>query len=507
MIVCPSCGANLKFNPKTQRMQCDFCGSDFDPKEFEVQHDAQEQTVATQEMSDDTEADEDTYNVTIFTCPQCGGELMSVDDNTAAAFCSFCGASTILNARIAKEKRPEYIIPFSKTKEECKEAYMRLVKKALFIPKEYTSRECIDGFRGIYMPYWSYDVEQKGPVRLKGETSHRRGDYIITDHYDLKGNLDASYEGISFDASSSFSDSISEALAPFDVTKRVPFMPSYMSGYYADTADVDKEVYSRHASGTAYDISRDRILAETREFRKYSIKDENRPEGKRAPGGCFDSRTVKGHASMYPIWFMSYRNGDRVTYATVNGQTGKVAADLPIDFKKYLIWSAALAALIFAALNMMVVLKPSVLLVIASILTVIVFLINGMQRADIEKAITGEDDRGLQYIKNKVRLSRTQNGKKSFMENKGQLPGKEEIPETKMDTLECCMLFAGIISVAVAVMMIFFLKIVRDEPYYVMCIIDAVIFMLSFKYTLRNYNLMATRRLPQFDRKGGDDRA
>ena len=57
---------------------------------------------------------------------------------------------------------------------------------------------------------------------------------------------------------------------------------------------------------------------------------------------------MKGHSSMFPVWFMSYRNGDRITYATVNGQTGKVAADLPIDIKKYLLFSGVLALIIFA---------------------------------------------------------------------------------------------------------------------------------------------------------------
>ena len=55
--------------------------------------------------------------------------------------------------------------------------------------------------------------------------------------------------------------------------------------------------------------------------------------------------------------------------------------------------------------------------------------------------------------------------------------------------------------------MAFFLDVVSDIPYYLLCILDAVVFMVCFRYTLINYNRVATRRLPQFDRKGGDDRA
>ena len=100
MIACPNCGANLRFDAKTQRMVCDFCGSDFDPLQFNVEKDAEEQAMA-QEAEPADDGGFETYDVTVYTCPQCGGELMSVDENTAAAFCSFCGASTILSSRPA----------------------------------------------------------------------------------------------------------------------------------------------------------------------------------------------------------------------------------------------------------------------------------------------------------------------------------------------------------------------------------------------------------------------
>lgn len=485
-------------------MLCDFCGSDFDPKDFDVDRDAEEQNIA-QENEQSDEGSFDTYDVTVFTCPQCGGELMSVDENTAAAFCSFCGASTILSSRIAKEKRPEFIIPFSKTKEDCKEAYRKLVRRALFIPKEYKSEACIDGFRGIYMPYWSYDVKQSGPVNLKGQTEHRSGDYIITKYYSLTGNIDATYDGISYDASSSFSDSISEALAPYDITKRIPFETSYMSGYYADISDVGKELYSQEASALAYNYSLNRIKSETKEFHKYTITGDSATDKK--PGSAFSSRAMKGHSAMFPVWFMSYRNGDRVTYATVNGQTGKIAADLPIDPVKYLLLSGILAAVIFVILNLFLVLTPKVVLFLSSILTAAVFIINAMQRSDIKKAETGEDDKGLNYLRSG---KRKENGEENSGETgkKDQKKKAEKSPDdVKMPAPEMIITILGVISIIIGVLMYFVLDVVSDVPYYVLCIIDAAIFMVCFRYTLVNYNRVATRKLPQFDRKGGDDRA
>ncbi len=490
MIVCPSCGANLKFDPKSQKMLCEFCGSSFDPKEFDVKEDAQEQVIQEEKPAT---PEFDTYDVTIFTCPQCGGELMSVDENTAAAFCSFCGASTILNARLAKGKKPEYIIPFSKTKEDCKKAYLNVVKRAIFLPKEYRSEDCIDGFRGIYMPYWSYNVKQKGPVRLNGETSHRRGDYIITDHYALTGNIDAEYDGLSYDASSAFDDYISEALAPYDIKQRVPFEPQYMSGYYADLGDVDAKVYKWQAESFAFGSSIRKIKSETAEFRKYTVTTQETMIAGGAGTRAVPTAADKGHSAMYPVWFMSYRNGDRVAYAAVNGQTGKVVADLPIDVKKYLISSGIIAVIIFAILNLFLVMTPTVALTIASVLTLLVFIINASQRSEIRKAVLGEGDRG----------------KESVMKKDGKEKKKktERVEEAETTAFEKITTILGIAAVVISALMLFMVKPVSDVPYYVMCIVEAVFFGLSFKHTLGNYNIMATRRLPQFDRKGGDDRA
>ena len=99
MYQCPCCGGRLIFDIPSQQLKCDHCSNSFNPYEISKEHDAQESVE---------------YDVTVFRCPQCGGEILRTD-NTAANFCSFCGASTILTSRVTKELKPGYIIPFSKT--------------------------------------------------------------------------------------------------------------------------------------------------------------------------------------------------------------------------------------------------------------------------------------------------------------------------------------------------------------------------------------------------------
>lgn len=251
MLSCPNCGGNLKFDIPSQQLSCEHCHTLFDPYDFDGK---------TSDAEESKTFDGD-YEVTIFTCPQCGGEILSTD-NAAAGFCSFCGASTILYSRISHEKRPNYIIPFQKTKEQCKEAYARRMKHSIFAPKELRDPSYIDSFRGIYMPYWAFYISQKGSLSLNGKKTSRRGDYIITDHYALTGDLDAYYKGLSYDASSSFDDNISEELAPYNLKGMKAFTPAYLSGFYADTSDVDAKIYQGDAEYTASAETTGRIASD-----------------------------------------------------------------------------------------------------------------------------------------------------------------------------------------------------------------------------------------------------
>jgi predicted RNA-binding Zn-ribbon protein involved in translation (DUF1610 family) len=76
MYECPNCAGNLKFNIARQQLHCEYCDTQVDPYSFHKEKDAGEEPPGE-------------YEATVFTCPQCGGEIVS-EDTTAATFCSFC---------------------------------------------------------------------------------------------------------------------------------------------------------------------------------------------------------------------------------------------------------------------------------------------------------------------------------------------------------------------------------------------------------------------------------
>ena len=470
MYICSNCGGNLKFNISTQMLGCEYCDTQVDPYSFE-----ENQTTTTQtDTSQNTE-----FEATIFTCPQCGGEILSTD-TSAAEFCSFCGASTILHSRIRKEKRPTYIIPFKKTKEDCKNAYSQLMKHAPFVPNEFKDPKRIDGFRGIYMPYWAFHMTQNEPFSFKGSKTYRHGDFIYTDHYALQGEIDAYYRGLSYDASSSFDDNISEKIAPYDIREMKPFTPAFLSGFYGDIADVSSEVYRNEAEQIATENSIDAIY-KTNAFSGFSM------EGLTTNDSFIHTKTQKADSAMFPVWFMSYRNGDRVAYATINGQTGKIVTDLPIDMAKYIKGSLLLAIPIFILLNLFFTVIPQTLTMITIGITLLAIILYQMEISNIIKKENGELDKG-QQTKQQMR-SNAERKQKAFPNGKKQ-----------GGFLAC------IICIILSILIIVWNP-ASDLFYYGVVIASLLAVVITFKDIMYYYNILATRKLPQFNRTGGDDRA
>ncbi|MBE5996640.1 MAG: TPM domain-containing protein [Lachnospiraceae bacterium] len=351
MYQCRACGGNLRFDIKSQKLYCEYCGSFFDPGEYDEGSGAEESNV---------------FGVTVFTCQQCGAELISTD-NSATGFCSYCGASTVLSSRLGTEKRPKLITPFLKTKEDCMKAYSDVISRAWYAPKELRNPEFLERFRGIYMPYWLYRIHFNNSITLPAVSEKRDGNYTIRDEMNVTCDLGGNYGSIPYDASSSFDDQIAQTIAPFSAKKMLPFKPAYLAGFYADTSDVEPEVYRQDAMDRAGEYAIDVI-------RSKMASGGVRPE---MPGSKAEVEEALGTKCEYPegaflpVWFLTWRKKERVAYAIVNGETGKVSADIPVDLGRYFLGTILVAAVLFVIGTLLVSMTAPTALSIASVLAAV----------------------------------------------------------------------------------------------------------------------------------------
>ena len=557
MILCPGCGADMRFDPAKQKLYCDYCNTELDPKEYHS---------STANVNEQ----EGFFEATTFTCPQCGAEVISTDE-TAATFCSYCGTSVLLESRVTKEKKPDIIIPFKRSKEESGAAYKALIKKALFAPNDMQKDEEIDKFRGIYMPYWVYSVESDDDLVVKGKVSTRQGDYIVTSDYNLKSPVKASYKGIAYDASANFYDNLSNGISPFHPeTEGLDFDPAYLSGFYADTGDVDNSVYREKVKEYAIDDIARQVTSKFN-YGSYEV------DRSAIAGALHVDDDVR--SGLFPVWFLANRSADnkRISYAVVNGETGKVSAEIPIDFKKYLLGSLIVAVPLFLLFNLLLTLTPGRML-FASLILAIVSLI--MLNTHINRVYTREhylDDAGFQSVAKKKRLKDnvtepTEEVKAQYKEvsNKGLLKALKIITQVGLWFLNfavTAIVFAAIASLldievsdffAIAWMAVYVIatliltkKVGRwfdakmgistekvavapkkkkaalakpviaivisaiilisspalDYYYYGAALISMVLIVWSFFDLIKQHNLLTTRKLPHLGKRGGDENA
>lgn len=394
MVKCKNCGGNVHFDPVSQMIKCDYCDSSYPVEE-----------TADSVISKDDGSQE--YESMSFSCPMCGAEILQ-DRDTAVTFCSYCGSNVELSGRLVQMKAPSYVIPFQKTKEQAEEEYRKYIKRCIFAPSAMKRQIYTEKIRGIYMPYWIYEMECHGEVAFDGTRSYRRGDYILTDHYKLNSMVDASYHGLAHDAASAYLDELSEAVAPYDVHSSKVFYPGYLSGYYADAADVDAEVYADDAQRLAgADIT---LRARRQEgMSKYNIseKDTNAAEA---------LKVTKKEMAYFPVWFLAIRNKSYVSYAVVNGQNGKVAADVPVDYFKFLIGSVILSIPIMLVLDLFVSLRPRWVCAITLIFALISLFMSNHSLNRIYTRRNYHDDQGVQFTRNHS-TGTLQNAEKIFQDN------------------------------------------------------------------------------------------
>ena len=345
---CPCCGGAISFDSTTQNMVCPYCDTEFDVQtlisfEAELKNDTGEnmnwQTAAgTQWQQGEAES------LRSYICNSCGGEIVG-DAYTAATACPFCDNPVLVPGQFAGSLRPDLVIPFQVNKEAAKAALRNHYKGKPLLPKVFKDENHIDEIKGVYVPFWLFDTDAKASIRYKATTLRSWSDanYIYTEtcFFALRRGGNLGFANVPVDGSSKMEDALMESIEPFDVSRAVPFHTAYLSGYLADKYDVDSQ--------QSIDRANQRIRQST----------ENAFAG-----------TVRGYATvvpettsialengaaryaLYPVWLLNTTwNGQKYTFA-VNGQTGKLAGDLPMDkgaFKKWFFGlTAAVGAIGFA---------------------------------------------------------------------------------------------------------------------------------------------------------------
>ena len=329
--LCKNCGHALVFNPKSQLLECGACGGAFRPEA--VQADAKEYRedlkaeAANEVYNSDEEKLMDCY---VYSCSECGGEII-INGTEASTTCIYCGNPNVVFSRIAKQKRPEFIMPFSVTREQAVSFARRKISRGAFVPKAIKNFS-VDCCRGIYLPYWLVNGTYYDTVIISGQV--REDDHRVVKYFGRSGHLD--FKELPVDASTALSDDSSSKLEPFDMSHLKPFDEDYLAGFYSNVSDVTYKDIRKAATERGKEFFSEEVLKTVVATSKRVVDT--------CPSVDVD-RDMK--YVMLPAWFITFDYKGKHHTILVNGDTGKVVCALP--WKKALFYGILCAIGIGAA--------------------------------------------------------------------------------------------------------------------------------------------------------------
>ena len=345
---CPACNAEVFFQSGDKEATCPSCGAEFEVEAL-LALAARKAEKKQDAMTWDTQAggawDEgETDGLRVYSCKQCGGEIVA-DETTGATHCPYCGNPVVLSGHFSGALKPDLVIPFQVDKKAAIAALNNHYKGKLLLPKVFKDQNHIEEVKGLYVPVWLFDADADAQVEYEATKvrtwSDSDYDYTETRHYAVIRGGTLGFADVPVDGSTKMDDTLMESIEPFDISGAVPFKAAYLPGYLADKYDVDADASIGRANERIKQSTEDAFRSTVIGYTSVTTVDSN-------------VRLENGRAryALYPVWILNTQwNGRKFTFA-INGQTGKIAGDLPMDkglFWKYLLTvSGAVSALAFA---------------------------------------------------------------------------------------------------------------------------------------------------------------
>ena len=226
---CPACTGPLHFVGASGKLECDYCGAQYEVADIEKLYADKEAAAAAasekaeakaeanrQKMADMESQGWDTSGLSsdwgaeadgmkAYNCPSCGAELIC-DASTAATSCPYCGNPTVVPGQFSGALKPDFVLPFKLSKEDAVAALKNHYKGKPLLPKAFTNGNHIEKIQGVYVPFWMFDGQAEGTVDYEGLIHHEyeTSDYEVTEteHYDVHRGGSISFEKVPVDASS-----------------------------------------------------------------------------------------------------------------------------------------------------------------------------------------------------------------------------------------------------------------------------------------------------------------
>lgn len=322
---CPACGAPLVFSSDSGKLSCGSCGNEYEVGT--IQQYQENYTGAEFDWSSYADSLGGTLpEMTVYSCKSCGAEIIT-DGTTAATHCPYCDNEVIITEKLTGALRPNGIIPFKVNKKDIKEKIREFCAGKKLLPNNFFTDQMIDEVQGVYVPVWLFNGRLDGSVSFDGtsSSSHTDGSYRYTEtsHWLVECDGGMRFERVPVDGSAKMPDDLMNSIEPFDYSQIVPFDGQYLSGFLADRYDKGPDDSIPTASERMMNSA---VKAFTSAAASQSAASS---VTLRNNGLKLTDPSVK--YVLLPVYLFNVKYGGKLYRYAMNGQTGKLVGELPID--------------------------------------------------------------------------------------------------------------------------------------------------------------------------------
>ena len=333
---CPSCGANLAYDPESGGMKCPYCG--------EVVRIDAERSVEN-DMTKLFAARANTWGTEtkVFRCVNCGATTV-IGKGEISKACAYCGASNIVEEKEMSGMRPDSVLPFTITKEDAKNAATTWAKKKIFAPRKFKKSVTPEEISGNYIPAFTFDADTIGKYHgtlgeyyyethtVNGKTQQVRK----TRYFPIKGTYRMSFDDVLVQASDRVSQKTVGKIEPFDTGNAQKYAAEFLHGFSATQYVRDGKQCWKDAKRIMYDRVKAKVLSQY----TYDVVAEFHMDM------TYNNVTYK--YLLLPLYIGHYLFKKKVYNFFVNGRNGKVAGKVPKSPLKIGAVVAAIIAVIVA---------------------------------------------------------------------------------------------------------------------------------------------------------------
>lgn len=329
---CPQCGAVTAYSIGQAGLACAHCGY-----QQKIQADVVGKQAEQFEFSLDNLAvaahgwGEDRNDLR---CLSCGAEI-TVPADSMATTCAFCGSNKVVQASANKDQlRPKFLVPFKIAPKKCQQIAREWLGSSWMVPKELKNFAAMDSFTAIYLPYWTFHAITN--ASWKAEVGHR----VSERYYDASskswktrtkivwrwesGNAGLDINDLLVAGTERVSAHHLENVDQYNLSEMVTYAPVFLAGLQAKGYDRPLESAWELAREVMREKTKDACMrqASTSMVRNFSMK--------------LDFSDESWRYLLLPVYLAAYQFNGKTYHAIVNGQTGDISGQRPVDWKK--IW-------------------------------------------------------------------------------------------------------------------------------------------------------------------------